>query len=162
MRSLVTAYGMDDNDALVNQIVLQHEAQTFGIEPTADEIKDAEMKLPVFQGAGGEFDPTKYAAFVDDKLTPRGFTDTQLDDLIRLSLQFGKLSEIIEAAVVLTPAEVRLAYEQRFSKTDASVIRLKTATLPPPPARRRRKRSRSIMMTRRTASSSRSAARSNT
>ena len=125
--SLVTGNGMDGSDALVNHLVLQHEAQAYGIEPTADEIKDAEMKLPVFQGPNGEFDPTKYATFVDEKLTPRGFSDTQLDDLVRRNLQFAKLREIVDAGVVVSPADVRLAYEERFSKTDASVIRLKTA-----------------------------------
>ena len=125
--SLVTGDGADSSDALVNHLVLEHEAQAYGIEPSADEIRDAEMKLPVFQGPNGEFDPTRYATFVDEKLTPRGFSDTQLDDLIRRNLQFTKLREIVEAGVVVSPADVRMAYEQRFSKTDASVIRLKTA-----------------------------------
>ena len=125
--NLVAGSGMDEGEMLVNHLVLEHEVQGYGIEPTADEIKDAEMKLPVFAGPNGEFDPTKYATFVDDKLTPQGFTDTQLDELIRRNLQFRKLREIVEAGVVVSPADVRLAYEQRFSKTDASVVRFKTA-----------------------------------
>ena len=68
---LVTDNGMDEGNAPINHLILQHEAAAYGIEPSADEIKDAEMKLPVFQTAGS-FDPTLYAKFVDDKLTPRG------------------------------------------------------------------------------------------
>ena len=84
------------------------------------------MKLPAFQ-TQGNFDPAKYAMFVDEKLTPRGFSDTQLDDLVRRNLQFTRLRQIVEAGVVVGPTDVRLAYEQRFGKTDTSVIRLKTA-----------------------------------
>lgn len=126
LRNLVNADGMDESEAPINHLVLEHEANAMGIQPSADEVKDAEMKLPVFQGPGG-FDPAKYASFVDDKLTPRGFSDTQLDELIRDSLQFAKLRQIVEAGVVLSSGDVRLAYEQHFSKTDASVVRFKAA-----------------------------------
>ena len=124
---MVSGDGSEQNDAFVNHLVLQHESQALGIEPSNDEVKDAEMKLPAFEGPNGAFDPGKYATFVDDKLTPRGFSDTQLDELVRRNLQFTKLRQIVEAGVVVSPAEVRLGYEQRFSKTDASVVRLKTA-----------------------------------
>ena len=127
MTNLVNGDGMEDGEAPINDLVLTHEADALGIVPSNDEVKDAEMALPVFQGAGGAFDPGKYASFVDEKLTPRGFSDTQLDDLIRRNLQFAKLREIVEAGVTLSPADVRLAYEQHFSKTDASVVRFKTA-----------------------------------
>ena len=124
---LVTDEGSEQNEAAINHLVLEHESSELGIEPSSDEIKDAEMKLPAFQSPGGGFDPAKYASFVDEKLTPRGFSDTQLDDLIRRNLQFAKLRQIVEAGVVLSPADVRLAYEQRFAKTDASVVRFKAA-----------------------------------
>ena len=138
LHNIVNAGGMDESDAPINDLVLQHEAGAFGIDPSNDEVKDAEMKLPVFQGQGGAFDPARYASFVDEKLTPRGFSDTQLDDLIRRNLQFSKLREIVEAGVTLSPADVRLAYEQRLSKTQASVVRFKaadfTAAAPEPTA----------------------------
>ncbi len=51
---LVTGEGMDGSDALVNDLVLQHESQAYGIEPTADEIKDAEMKTPGISGGQTE------------------------------------------------------------------------------------------------------------
>lgn len=123
--NLVHGSGMDQTEPPINHLVLQHEARALGIEPTADEVKDAEMKLPAFEGANGTFDPGKYAAFIDDRLTPRGFTDTQLDELVRHNLQFSRLRQIVEAGVAVSPADVRLAYEQRFSKTEASTVRLK-------------------------------------
>lgn len=125
--NLVRGSGMDQTEAPINQLVLQHEAQAFGIDPSPDEIKDAEMKLPAFMGDNGAFDSGKYSMFIDNKLAPRGFTDSQLDELVRRSLQFSRLRQIVEAGVAVSPADVRLAYEQRFSKTDASVVRLKTA-----------------------------------
>jgi hypothetical protein len=121
--------GRDWTSIAITHIVLVHEAQAFGIFPSDDEILEAEKQLPVFQGAGGGFDSAKYAEFVTEKLGPRGFTETQLDDLVRQDLQFGQLRSIIGAAVCLSPLEVRTAYEQTYTKTDVSVVRFAIAPL---------------------------------
>jgi peptidyl-prolyl cis-trans isomerase D len=113
----------------VTHIILVHEAQAMGIFPTDDEILEAEKQLPVFQGASGGFDSGKYAEFVGEKLGPRGFTETQLDDLVRQDLQFAKLRAIVGAAACVSPVEVRTAYEQSAAKAEVSVVRFPIADL---------------------------------
>ena len=114
----------DQLDMVVNHLVVTHQAEQMGIHPTDDEVADAEQKLAAFQGPGGQFDKQKYSEFITDVLGPRGFGASQLDDLVRRNLQFGKLREIVDAPVVVSPVEARLAYEQHYAKTNSSLIRL--------------------------------------
>ncbi len=130
--------GGDLSSAALNNLVLQHEAEKRDIVPTDDEVLNAEMSMTAFQGANGQFDPTKKDEVMADRLTPNGFSPNQLDELVRQDLQVGKLREIVVAPVVVSPLEVRRAYERSFAKTEASVIRFKkedfTATVPEPSA----------------------------
>ena len=128
--SELTQSAQSENDALVNQLVMQHQADAFGILPTEAEADEAAQKLPAFRGPGGAFDPAVKDAFVAEHLSPRGFTEGQVLDLVRRDLQYAKLREVLDAAVFVTPNEVRTAFEQYFSKTEASVVRFKTADLP--------------------------------
>ena len=114
----------DELDAVVNHLVIAHQAAEMGIYPTDDEVVDAETKLPVFQGADGTYSDQVRAQFILNTLSPRGFSASQVDDLVREDLQFGKLRNIVEAPVVFSPLETRLAFEQHYAKTNASVIRL--------------------------------------
>ena len=114
----------DEIDAVVNHLVVAHQAEAMGIFPSNDEVTDAEQKLEVFQTPSGQFDPTKYAEFVTNYLTPRGFSEDQLAELVREDLQFGKLRSVVDAPVVVSPMDTRLAYEQYSAKTNASVIHL--------------------------------------
>ncbi len=109
----------------MNFIVLKHEASALGLEPSDAEVDDASRKIPAFQAPGGAFDPVRYAKFVDEKLGPRGFSDRQVDELVRADLQIGRLLQVVDSTAIVSPSEIRLAYEQAFSKTDAAVIRLK-------------------------------------
>ncbi len=120
-----------ENDVLINQLVMEHQAQAFGILPTDDEADEAAQKLPVFRGANGQFDPEVKNAFVADKLNPRGFTEGQVLELVKRDLQYAKLREVLDASVFVTPQEVRTTFEQFFSRTEASVVRFKAADLPP-------------------------------
>ncbi len=119
--------GRDASEAVANHMIMRHRAEEMGILPSDDEVKTAEMKLPVFQGAGGAFDPNKYAQFVSEKLGPRGFSEAQVEELVRTDLQFGRLRELLDAGVVLSGAELRTSYDQEYARTDASVVRFKTA-----------------------------------
>ncbi len=120
-----------ENDVIINQIVMQHQAEAYGILPTDEEADEAAQKLPVFRGANGQFDPEVKNAFIADKLNPRGFTEAQLLELVRRDIQYGKLRDVLDAAVFVTPTEVRTTFEQFFSKTETSVVQIKTADLPP-------------------------------
>lgn len=111
----------------MNFIVLKHEAGALGIEPSDAEVEEASRKIPAFQAPGGGFDPVKYAKFADEKLGPRGFSDRQVDELVRADLQIGRLQQVVNSTAFVSPGEIRLAYDQAFSKTDAAVIHLSKA-----------------------------------
>ena len=115
------------NDALVDQYVMQHQADAMGIFPTADEVDDAAQKIAAFRGADGNYDPARKDEFISQKLNPRGFTEGQVIDLVRRDLQFAKLRQVLDSLVVVTPAEVRTQYEQGNAQTEASVLRFKNA-----------------------------------
>lgn len=103
---------MDRSQALEafvwNLLVLQHEARAMGVQPTDDQVADRIKTIPVFQ-TSGQFDPTKYAAFVRDQLAPRGFTERQLEEVIRDSLRVERISRIVEAPAAVSDAEMRAA-----------------------------------------------------
>ena len=114
-------------DALVNQYVMEHQADAYGVYPTAEEVDEAAQKITAFRGPNGSFDPVVKDAYVADKLNPRGFTEAQVVDLVRRDLQFEKLRQLLESTVVVTPAEVRTRYEQAHSQIEASAVRFRNA-----------------------------------
>ena len=115
------------DDALVDQYVMQHQAEALGIFPSDEEVDEAAQKIAAFRGANGNYDEEKKNAFIADKLNPRGFTESQVVDLVRRDLQFAKLRQLVESTVVVTPTEVRTRYEQGYSQAEISVIRFKNA-----------------------------------
>ncbi len=121
------AYQGGEVEAALNDLVLQHEAERQNIFPTDEEVLAAEMQLPAFQGANGEFDSGKKDEVMTNQLTPNGFSSNQLDELVRQDLQVAKLRQIVDAPVVVSPLEVRRAYEQHYAKTEASIIRFQKA-----------------------------------
>src|SRR5205823_11638183 len=56
----------------INLIILRHEAEALGLEPSESEILDAVRKFPAFQGQSG-FDAAKYDAFTQGTLPALGF-----------------------------------------------------------------------------------------
>ncbi len=117
----------DQIEAVVNHLIVSHQAEEMGIFPTEDEVLEAEKKLSAFQGADGQFDPNKYSQFVGDNLSPRGFSERQLEELVRRDLQFAKVRAIVDAPVTVSPVEARLAYDERYAKTNTSVIRFQSS-----------------------------------
>ncbi len=104
--------GADESSALTefvwNLLILQHQARVLGVQPTDDEVAARIKALPVFQ-TGGQFDPLKYSAFVREQLTPRGFTERQLEEVMRDSLRLEKISAIVEAPAAAGEMEIREA-----------------------------------------------------
>src|SRR5450432_292238 len=87
MRDLVQALtigAQTENEAYENfswnLMVLRHEADALGIQPTTMEIADFVKTLPAFQGENG-FDLAKYSDFADHALSPMGFTEAQVEEL---------------------------------------------------------------------------------
>ncbi len=109
-----------------NSFVLSHESKKLGISPVNEEVMEALKKLPAFQ-THNQFDPVKYQEFLQNMLMPNGFTDSQLEDLVRDSLRLKKLMALVGSTVDATPAEFRELYTRNNQKTDVSLIRYQLA-----------------------------------
>jgi len=113
-------------DFVWNMIVLEHEADANQVRPTDDEVVEAVKHLEPFQ-TGGQFDPEKYATFIQDKLSPKGFTEQQLEDVVRDDLKLNKIKAIIGSTVAAAPSELRVAFETQYQKTELSLVRFDLA-----------------------------------
>ena len=104
-----------------NLIVLQHQSRELGIEPTDDQVANRIKQVPIFQ-VSGKFDPLKYGQFVSEQLAPRGFTERQLEDVIRDSLRLEALSKIIEAPAAIGEGEMQ-AMARAFQPVTAGFVK---------------------------------------
>jgi peptidyl-prolyl cis-trans isomerase D len=104
-----------------NLLVLQHQSRELGIEPTDDQVANRIKQVPIFQ-AGGQFDPLKYGQFVSEQLAPRGFTEHQLEEVIRDSLRLEALSKIVEAPAAISEGEMQ-AMARAFQPVTAGFVR---------------------------------------
>ena len=104
-----------------NLLVLQHQSRELGIEPTDDQVANRIKQVPIFQ-AGGQFDPLKYGQFVSEQLAPRGFTERQLEEVIRDSLRLEALSKIVEAPAAISEGEMQ-AMARAFQPVTAGFVR---------------------------------------
>ena len=94
-----------------NLMVLQHESSRLGIEPSRELIVNRIKSLPVFQ-TEGQFDPVVYAEFTQQRLAPNGFTERQLESVIRDSLRLEGIKALVEAPAVVQPVEIQNALER--------------------------------------------------
>jgi peptidyl-prolyl cis-trans isomerase D len=122
------AAGSNRHDArenfIWNDLVLKHESELLGLEPTDDEIVDAVKAMPVFQN-NGEYSPGKYAMLTQMLLTPRGFTVDDLNDVVGDGIRLKKVKALLGATAAPAQTEVRQAVDQLDQKTQASIIRFK-------------------------------------
>ena len=133
--------GLDSNEQIaisnyiLNLLIAKHEAKVLGIEPTDDAVATAIKSLPLFQ-TEGVFDPAKYAAFVQERLTPYGMTERHLEDVVRDSLRVHALHRVVTSPVAVSEEEVRSA-ARVYQPVSAEVIRfdrekfLKDASITP-------------------------------
>lgn len=107
----------DRTDFIMSLIILRKEAEKMGIEPTAEEIKEAIPKLPIFQ------QPWMTAELVKNTiLGPNGFTEGDLAQLVKDYLCFQKMRDLIGSGVVAVPSEVERIYTKANQRYDASLI----------------------------------------
>lgn len=104
-----------------NLLVLQHQSSELGIEPTDDQVADRIKQIPIFQ-VSGQFDPLKYGQFVSEQLSPRGFTEHQLEEVVRDSLRLEAVSSIVEAPAALGDGEIQ-AVARAFAPVSASYVK---------------------------------------
>lgn len=109
-----------------NSLVLDHEARKLGVMATPDEIVAVFTQLPAFQ-TNGKFDNDKYSKFLMEVLSPNGFTDAQIEELVRDDIRLRKLTALIGSTVDASPAEFARLYTQNNQKTDVSLVRLPLA-----------------------------------
>ena len=109
-----------------NLLLLRDEAKRLQIEPTAEQIRDAEKSLPRFQ-TNGQFDPTKYQQFVDAVLKPNGFSAADLDDVVADNLRLDGVSQLVKGSSPLPEAMFRQQYDQTNQKVSLAIIRFKSA-----------------------------------
>ena len=126
---LAPGAGTDDQKAvtfIINLIVLRHEAERLGIQPSDAEIVEAVKKFPAFQGASG-FDGAKYDQ-VDRTILPSlGFTDEQLRELAHDELCLKRIKEIVASGVSIPESESKSNYEQLYGKNVVSLVRIHSA-----------------------------------
>src|SRR5207244_7136458 len=116
---LAPGAGTDDQKAvtfIINLIVLRHEAERLGIQPSDAEIIEAVKKFPAFQGASG-FDGAKYDQ-VDRTILPSlGFTDEQLRELAHDEVCLKRIKGIVVSGVSV-PGRGRYTHcDNHYGKT---------------------------------------------
>jgi peptidyl-prolyl cis-trans isomerase D len=92
-------------DFALNSMIIDHQGAQLGIRPTNDEIKDAIAGLAVFQ-TNGQFDPIKYGKLSETALTPQGFSDIDLQSLVRSSIIFDRIKRMIDSAPAVTDTDL--------------------------------------------------------
>ena len=119
----------DENRALDefiwNRLVMHHQAKELGIEPTDSQIASHIKAVPVFQ-TNGQFDPVKYKTFLLEQLGPRGFTELQLENVIRDALRVERIKAIVGAPVAASEAEIR-EVARVYEKVNAQEVRFSLA-----------------------------------
>ena len=111
---------------IINLIVLRHEAERLGIQPSDAEIVQAVKNFPALQGQSG-FDPAKYDQVERGVLPSLGFTDAQLRELARDELCLKRIKEVVASGVSLPESESKSNYEQLYGKNFVSVVRVRSA-----------------------------------
>ncbi len=106
---------------ILNHIVLQHEAKELGIEATQEQVKKAIMSAPAFQ-TNGQFDPRKYGKLVETELGPHGFTEEQIEKVMRASLNLERVKAVVTAPIAVSDSEVNEACRM-FQKLDVQQVK---------------------------------------
>jgi peptidyl-prolyl cis-trans isomerase D len=109
-----------------NLLLLRDEAKRLQIEPTAEEIADAERKLERFQ-TDGKFDPKKFQTFVDTVLKPHGLTAADVDQTVADSLRLEGIAKLIRPSNQLPEPMFRREYEFYHQAMHLALIRFPPA-----------------------------------
>jgi parvulin-like peptidyl-prolyl isomerase len=96
------------SDFILNLLVIQHQSPELGIRPSDDAVAGVMRSLPVLQ-KDGVFDPAKYASFLQDQLAPRGYTERQLEEIIRDSLRVKEIRRVVTSPVAVGEPQIREA-----------------------------------------------------
>jgi peptidyl-prolyl cis-trans isomerase D len=123
------------SDFILNLLVIQHQAPVLGLHPSDEAVAGVIKNIPLLQ-TDGSFDPAKYAAFIQDQLAPKGFTERQLEEIVRDSLCVKEIRRIITSPVAVGEGQVREA-ARIYQPVTARILRFerdaftKSATVAP-------------------------------
>ena len=107
-----------------NRLVLHHESERLGLQPTSDEITDFVKTLRPFLGATG-FDINKYTEFTQTTLPALGFNEAQIEELVSDQLSLNRVKELLANGVRVSESESVENYQRGYGKMDVAVVRLK-------------------------------------
>lgn len=108
----------DTTEFMMSLVILRHEAERLGIEPSPDEIKAAIPKLPILQ------QPNVDAKVIENNiLGPNGFTQGDLAQLVKDYLCYQRLRDLVSAGIQAVPAEAKRRYTQENQRYTATVVR---------------------------------------
>ncbi len=109
------------SEFIVNLLVVQKQASDLGIHPSDDAVAAVIKTLAPLQ-TDGTFDPAKYASFLQEQLAPRGYTERQMEEMIRDSLKVTELRRVITSPVAVGEAQVKEA-ARIYQPVSAEVLR---------------------------------------
>ena len=106
-----------------NLLLLRDEAKALQVEPSEDEIRNAEKQLSVFQ-TDGKFDQAKYQQFMTLAGT-RGLTPPDIDNLVADYLRVQDIYRLVTAASPMPESLLRRDYELSQGKMNLTVVSFK-------------------------------------
>jgi len=115
------------SDFILNLFIIRHEAPLLGANPSDEEVAGVIKGLAPFQ-TDGTFDPAKYASFLQEQLAPRGFTERQLEEIVRDSIKVSQLRRIITSTVAIGESQVREA-ARIYQPVTAQILRFEKDSL---------------------------------
>ncbi|HBC85418.1 MAG TPA: hypothetical protein DCZ94_00535 [Lentisphaeria bacterium] len=106
------------------RIMYLRAARERNIYPSDTEVADFLRAEPIFQ-KNGKFDSAQFDLFVKLYMTPFRYNKQALDTAVREQLSINRLREEIGSGVIVTPDEVRQAFNIRFEKFKIKTMKFK-------------------------------------
>lgn len=110
----------------INRILIQQAKKEFGIHPSKEEISDYTRSLISFQNQG-EFDPERYARFLERALGPMGLTEKDFRALISDIIATAQIRSIVSAGLLVDREATARAMALDSQQISGSVARLELA-----------------------------------
>lgn len=110
-----------------NLFVFDHEANALGITVTDEEINKQLEESSSFHGPDGKFDGQLCESFIQNFLTPQGYTKEQISLFLADEVRLKKMRDIIGSTVAATPEQVTDYIQQQHTSTEASYVAFKHA-----------------------------------
>ncbi len=126
----LTVGAKEENEAypefVLNLMILRHEADRLGIQPTQAQVVETVHDLPAFRSASG-FDLKKYDEFIQNALSPRGMGEADLEELVRDELSLKQIKQLLDTGVTLSESLSKTNFDEAYGTLHVSVIRFQGA-----------------------------------